>query len=154
MLSKSLKPLPEKHHGLKDVEERYRRRYVDLIMSDETKEVFWTRSKIISGIRQYFDERGYLEADTPVLHPILGGAAATPFTTHHNALDMEFYLRIATELQLKMLLVGGYDKVYEVGRLFRNEGIGYNSQPRVHNNWILWSPFRPWRYDEARWRTI
>lgn len=129
LITKSLKPLPEKFHGLKDVEERYRRRYVDLMMNDEVKNVFWTRTKIISSIRKFMDDLGYMEADTPVLSPILGGAAARPFETHHNALDMEFYLRIATELPLKRLLVGGIDRVYEIGRIFRNEGIDTTHNP-------------------------
>ena len=129
ILSKSLKPLPEKFHGLKDVEERYRRRYLDLIMNNDVKETFWTRTKIISAIRRYFDDLGYMEADTPVLQDILGGAAAEPFETFHNALDMPFYLRIATELPLKRLLVGGIDRVYEIGRIFRNEGIDTTHNP-------------------------
>ncbi len=129
LLSKSLRPLPEKFHGLKDVEERYRRRYVDLIVNDEVKKRFWTRTKIVTAIRRYFDDLGYLEADTPILQSILGGASALPFETHHNALDMPFYLRIATELPLKKLLVGGFDRVYEIGRLFRNEGVDTTHNP-------------------------
>ena len=129
LMTKSLKPLPEKFHGLKDVEERYRRRYVDLMMNDDVKNVFWTRTRIVSAIRQFMDDLGYMEADTPVLSSILGGAAARPFVTHHNALDMEFYLRIATELPLKRLLVGGIDRVYEMGRIFRNEGIDTTHNP-------------------------
>ncbi|MBN3534856.1 lysine--tRNA ligase [Mycoplasma procyoni] len=129
LLTKALKPLPEKFHGLVDVEEKYRRRYVDLIINEETKEVFWTRSKIISFVRRFFDDLKYLEADTPVLHPILGGASARPFTTFHNALSMDFYLRIATELPLKKLLVGGFDRVYEIGRIFRNEGVDTTHNP-------------------------
>lgn len=129
ILTKSLKPLPEKFHGLKDVEERYRKRYLDLIMNNDVKETFWTRTKIISAIRSYFDDLGYLEAETPVLQDILGGAAAEPFETFHNALSMPFYLRIATELPLKRLLVGGFDRVYEIGRIFRNEGIDTTHNP-------------------------
>ena len=129
ILTKSLRPLPEKFHGLKDVEERYRRRYLDLIMNEDVKKTFWTRTKIISSIRRYFDDLGYMEADTPVLQDILGGAAASPFKTFHNALDMPFYLRIATEIPLKKLLVGGIDRVYEIGRLFRNEGIDTTHNP-------------------------
>lgn len=127
-LTKSLRPLPEKFHGLSDVEERYRRRYVDLIMNDTARQIAFTRPRIIRSIQNYLDNLGFVEVDTPVLNPILGGAAARPFTTHHNALDMEFYLRIATELPLKRLIVGGMDAVYEIGRLFRNEGMD-----RTHN---------------------
>lgn len=127
-LVKALRPLPEKYHGLVDIEERYRRRYVDLIMNQESKNTFILRSKILSMMRRYLDNLGYLEVETPVLQPTLGGANARPFATHHNTLDMPFYLRIATELHLKRLIVGGFDCVYEIGRLFRNEGID-----RLHN---------------------
>lgn len=127
-LTKALRPLPEKFHGLSDVEERYRRRYVDLIMNEEARKIAFTRPKIIRSIQNYLDDLGYVEVDTPVLSPILGGASARPFVTHHNSLDMEFYLRIATELPLKRLIVGGMDAVYEIGRLFRNEGMD-----RTHN---------------------
>ena len=123
LLSKSLRPLPEKFHGLSDKETRYRQRYVDLIMNPEVRETFEMRSKIILAIRHYMEEQGFFEVETPMLHPILGGANARPFITHHNALDREFYLRIATELHLKRLLVGGFEKVYEIGRQFRNEGM-------------------------------
>lgn len=128
-LSKALRPLPEKWHGLKDIEERYRRRYVDLITNDESRETFILRSKIISMIREYLANDGYLEVETPILHPILGGANARPFVTHHNTLDMPFYLRIAPELYLKRLIVGGLDRVYEIGRNFRNEGMSIKHNP-------------------------
>jgi len=128
-LSKSLRPLPEKFHGLKDIEERYRRRYVDLMTNDNTRETFITRSKIITVMRELLNERGYLEVETPILHSILGGAAARPFVTHHNTLDMPFYLRIAPELYLKRLIVGGFDGVYEIGRNFRNEGMSIKHNP-------------------------
>lgn len=127
-LVKALRPLPEKFHGLLDVEERYRRRYVDLIMNEDARRVAFMRPRIIRAIQHYLDSLGYVEVETPVLNPILGGAAARPFVTHHNTLDMNFYLRIATELSLKRLLVGGMDAVYEIGRLFRNEGMD-----RTHN---------------------
>ena len=128
-LSKALRPLPEKFHGLQDKEEARRRRYVDLIMNEDSKNVFIKRSKIIRGIQHYLDSRGYIEVETPVLNPILGGAAARPFVTHHNALDMDFYLRIATELPLKRCIVGGLEAVYEIGRLFRNEGMDATHNP-------------------------
>lgn len=129
LLSKSLKPLPEKYHGLKDSDLRYRQRYLDLIMNPDVKKTFETRSKIISEIRKILDEKGYLEVETPILNTISGGATAKPFVTHHNALDLSMYLRIATELNLKRLIVGGYDKVYEMGRIFRNEGMDVRHNP-------------------------
>ena len=129
LLSKSLRPLPEKFHGLKDVDLRYRQRYVDLIMNPEVKETFKKRSQIISEIRKILDEKGYLEVETPVLNTISGGATARPFITHHNTLDIDMYLRIALELNLKRLIVGGYDKVYEIGRVFRNEGMDIRHNP-------------------------
>lgn len=129
LLSKSLRPLPEKFHGLKDVDLRYRQRYVDLIMNPEVKETFKKRSQIISEIRKILDEKGYLEVETPILNTISGGATARPFITHHNTLDIDMYLRIATELNLKRLIVGGYDKVYEMGRIFRNEGMDIRHNP-------------------------
>ncbi len=129
LLSKSLRPLPEKYHGLKDTDLRYRQRYVDLIMNPEVRDTFIIRSKIISKIRSILDEKGYLEVETPVLNTISGGATAKPFVTHHNALDIDMYLRIATELNLKRLIVGGYEKVYEIGRIFRNEGMDIRHNP-------------------------
>ena len=129
LLSKSLRPLPEKFHGLKDVDLRYRQRYVDLIMNPEVKETFIKRSQIISEIRNLLDGKGYLEVETPVLNTISGGATARPFVTHHNTLNIPMYLRIATELNLKRLIVGGYDKVYEMGRIFRNEGMDIRHNP-------------------------
>ncbi len=128
-LSKALRPLPEKFHGLQDKEEARRKRYVDLIMNDDSKEVFIKRSKIIRSIQRFLDNKGFIEVETPVLQPILGGAAARPFVTHHNTLDMDFYLRIATELCLKRLIVGGLEAVYEIGRLFRNEGMDAKHNP-------------------------
>lgn len=129
IVSKALKPLPEKWHGLVDEELRARHRYVDLIINEESKNVFVTRIKILKLIREFMDGLGYLEVETPVLHPILGGANARPFITHHNTLDRDFYLRIATELPLKKLIVGGFDKVYEIGRIFRNEGMDATHNP-------------------------
>ena len=128
-LSKALRPLPEKYHGLKDIEERYRRRYVDLITNNDSRETFILRSRIITMLRELLSERGYLEVETPILHPILGGATARPFVTHHNTLDMPLYLRIAPELYLKRLLVGGLEGVYEIGRNFRNEGLSIKHNP-------------------------
>lgn len=129
LLSKSLLPLPEKWHGLKDKEERYRKRYLDLIANPENKDTFVKRSRILREIRNFLDSRGYLEVDTPTLLPLEIGAAARPFKTHHNALDIDMYLRIETELYLKRLIVGGFDKVYEVGRIFRNEGMDATHNP-------------------------
>ncbi|MEK5507233.1 lysine--tRNA ligase [Paenibacillus sp. FSL P4-0113] len=129
VLSKSLYPLPEKYHGLKDVELRYRQRYVDLVMNPEVQKTFITRSRIIQSMRRYLDSLGYLEVETPTLHSIAGGAAAKPFVTHHNALDMQLYMRIAIELHLKRLIVGGMEKVYEIGRVYRNEGISTRHNP-------------------------
>ena len=128
-LSKALRPLPDKFHGLQDKEERYRRRYVDLIMNDESRKIAILRPRIVSAIRRYMDSQGYLEVETPILQPILGGANARPFITHHNALDKDFYLRIATALPLKRLIVGGLEKVYEIGRIFRNEGMDLKHNP-------------------------
>lgn len=129
LLSKSLRPLPEKFHGLKDTDLRYRQRYVDLIMNPEVKDTFKKRTAIITEIRKILDEKGYLEVETPILNTIPGGANARPFITHHNALDIDMYLRIATELYLKRLIVGGFNKVYEIGRIFRNEGMDIKHNP-------------------------
>lgn len=129
LISKSLRPLPEKWHGLKDVDLRYRQRYVDLIVNADVKDTFVKRSKIISQIRNYLNNLDFLEVETPILNSISGGAAARPFTTYHNALDMDMFLRIATELHLKRLIVGGFNKVYEIGRIFRNEGISVRHNP-------------------------
>ena len=129
LLSKSLRPLPEKFHGLTDMESRYRQRYVDLIVNPESREVFIKRSRLVQAIREFFVARGYLEVETPMMHAIPGGAAARPFKTHHNALDMELFLRIAPELYLKRLTVGGLEKVFEINRNFRNEGISTRHNP-------------------------
>ena len=129
LLSKSLLPLPEKYHGLKDNDLRYRKRYVDLIANPEVKDTFIKRSKIVSGVREVLDAEGYLEVETPILNTLPGGANARPFVTHHNTLDLDMYMRIAPELYLKMLVVGGFEKVYEMGRLFRNEGMDTKHNP-------------------------
>ncbi len=129
LLTKALRPLPEKWHGLKDVEMRYRQRYIDLMVNPEARQVFTVRSKVIHKMRTFLTERGFLEVETPVMHTVAGGATARPFVTHHNALDIDLYLRIATELHLKRLVVGGFEKVFELGRIFRNEGVSTNHNP-------------------------
>lgn len=128
-LSKALRPLPEKYHGLKDVEQRYRKRYLDLTMNPEVKQTFITRSHVISAMRRYLSDMGYLEVETPTLHVLAGGASARPFVTHHNALDMTLYMRVAIELYLKRLIIGGMEKVFEIGRCYRNEGISTRHNP-------------------------
>ena len=129
LLAKSLRPPPEKHHGLTDVETRFRRRELDLIANEDARELFITRARVISAVRRFLDSEGFVEVETPVLQPLYGGALARPFTTHHNALDREFYLRIATELYLKRLIVGGLERVYELGKDFRNEGVDTTHNP-------------------------
>ena len=128
-ISKAVHPPPEKWHGLKDVETRYRQRYADLLSNPEVREVFRARAKVVNALRRFFDDRGFLEVETPILQPLYGGAAARPFITHHNQLDQDLYLRISFELYLKRLLVGGYERVYEIGRDFRNEGVSFKHNP-------------------------
>jgi len=129
LLAKAMRPLPEKWHGLKDVETRYRQRYLDLIANERVRNIFLTRTRIVSALRRFLDARGFLEVETPILQPLYGGAAARPFTTYHNALDRTLYLRIADELYLKRLIIGGFDRVYEIGHNFRNEGISTSHNP-------------------------
>ncbi|MBI3740685.1 MAG: lysine--tRNA ligase, partial [Chloroflexi bacterium] len=129
LYAKTLSPLPEKWHGLKDTETRYRQRYLDLLSNETARNLFLARAQIVRAMRKYLDERGFLEVETPTLQPLYGGAAAEPFSTHHNKLDRDLYLRIATELYLKRLLVGGYERVYEIGKNFRNEGIDATHNP-------------------------
>jgi lysyl-tRNA synthetase class 2 len=129
ILAKSLRPLPEKYHGIQDIEIKYRQRYLDLIMDDHSKKIFETRTKILKALKEFLDTKGFMEVETPILQPIYGGAAAKPFITHHNELDMKLYLRISLELYLKRLIVGGYERVYEIGKVFRNEGIDTSHNP-------------------------
>ncbi|HVE49775.1 MAG TPA: lysine--tRNA ligase [Casimicrobiaceae bacterium] len=145
LLSKSLRPLPEKFHGMTDTEQRYRQRYVDLITNRETRDIFIKRSRIVQAIREFFVARGYLEVETPMMHPIPGGAAARPFVTHHNALDTELYLRIAPELYLKRLVVGGFERVFEINRNFRNEGISTRHNPEF-TMLEFYEAYRDYRY--------
>ncbi|MFC4767870.1 lysine--tRNA ligase [Effusibacillus consociatus] len=139
VLTKALNPLPEKYHGLTDIEMRYRQRYVDLIVNPDVRDTFITRSRIIQSMRRYLDNLGFLEVETPTMHSIAGGAAARPFITHHNALDMQLYMRIAIELHLKRLIVGGLEKVYEIGRVYRNEGISTRHNPEFTMIELYWA---------------
>ncbi len=139
VLTKSLRPLPDKWHGLTDVEQRYRQRYVDLAVSPDVQDVFRKRSKIVRGMRRFLDERNFLEVETPMMHPIIGGAAARPFITHHNTLDMKLFLRIAPELYLKRLVVGGFERVYEINRNFRNEGLSRTHNPEFTMLEFYWA---------------
>ncbi|MBC7250677.1 MAG: lysine--tRNA ligase [Anaerolineae bacterium] len=139
MLAKSLHPLPEKWHGLKDVETRYRQRYADLIANEDVRQVFITRARIVNALRRFLDARGFLEVETPILQPIYGGAAARPFVTYHNQLHQNLYLRISFELYLKRLIVGGYERVYEIGRDFRNEGVSYKHNPEFTQLEFYWA---------------
>jgi len=150
MLAKTLHPLPEKWHGLKDVETRYRRRYLDLIANQEGRRIFVTRTRVISAMRKFLDEQGFLEVETPTLQPIYGGAMARPFTTHHNALDMTLYLRISDELYLKRLIVGGFDKVYEICKDFRNEGVSTKHNPEFTQMECYWAYAD---YNDMMWLT-
>ncbi len=139
LLAKTLLPLPDKWHGLRDVETRYRNRYVDLMVNPEVRQIFITRARAVQALRRFLDERGFLEVETPILQPIYGGAAARPFITHHNQLDQDLYLRISFELYLKRLLVGGYEKVYEIGRDFRNEGVSFKHNPEFTQLEYYWA---------------
>ena len=148
MLAKALRPPPDKHHGLSDVETRYRRRELDLIASEDARKLFVDRAKIISAVRAYLDGEGFVEVETPVLQPLYGGALARPFTTHHNELDRDLYLRIATELYLKRLIVGGLERVYELGKDFRNEGVSHKHNPEF--TMVEWYEAYADYEDEAR----
>ncbi|ODU01593.1 MAG: lysine--tRNA ligase, partial [Thiobacillus sp. SCN 63-1177] len=145
LLSKALRPLPEKFHGLADQEQKYRQRYLDLITNDDARKTFMRRSKIIQAIREFMTGHGFLEVETPMMHPIPGGAAAKPFATHHNALDMELFLRIAPELYLKRLVVGGFEKVFEINRNFRNEGLSTRHNPEF-TMMEFYEAYREYRY--------
>jgi lysyl-tRNA synthetase, class II len=139
LLAKDLRPLPEKYHGLADQEIKYRQRYLDLIMNPDSRRVFEMRSKVVSYLRRFFSDRGFMEVETPMMHPIPGGAAARPFVTHHNALDLELYLRVAPELYLKRLTVGGFERVFEVNRNFRNEGLSTRHNPEFTMLEFYWA---------------
>jgi len=153
MLSKTLMPLPDEYYGLKDPDLRYRKRYLDLLVNPEVKKIFDLRSQIFKFIRNYFDKQGFTEVDTPILQSVAGGATAQPFITHHKALDIDLYLRVAPELYLKRLIIGGYEKVYEMARCFRNEGIDYQHNPEFTQIEFYWA-YKDYEFLMALWKNL